>query len=88
MALPQTSHISASEKLLAKAGSVVVLAGGPNVIRSTSLTTFTQSDLSIGQGSVSVSGVFGSDGKLWVGFEGTTPYVSTAVGGVVLYREP
>jgi hypothetical protein len=32
--------------------------------------------------------VFGSDGKLWVGFEGTSPIVPDALGGVVLYREP
>jgi hypothetical protein len=88
VALPQTAHIQASEKILARNGAVVVLAGGPNVIRSANLTTFTQSDLAIGQGSVSVNGVFGSDGKLWVGFEGTSPIVPDALGGVVLYREP
>ncbi len=86
--LPQTAHIPASEKILARNGGVAVLAGGPTVIRSTNLTTFTQSDLSIAQGSVSVTGVFGSDGKLWVGFEGTSPVVPDALGGVVLYREP
>jgi hypothetical protein len=88
VALPQTAHIPASEKILAKNGAVVVLAGGPNVLKSTNLTTFTQSDLAIAQGSVSVTGVFGSDGKLWIGLEGTSPVVPDALGGVVLYREP
>lgn len=88
VALPQTGRIAASEKILARNGVVVVLAGGPNVIRSSNLTTFTSSDLSIAQGSASVTGVFGGDGKLWVGVEGTSPVVPNALGGVVLYREP
>ena len=88
IALPETAHIAPSEKILAKNGGVVVLAGGPNVIKSANLTTFTQSDLAIAQGSQSVTGVFGSDGKLWVGVEGTSPVVPNALGGVVLYREP
>lgn len=77
-----------SEKVLASGGKVTILAGGPHVFKSADLTAFTGDELNVAQASVSVSGVYAADGKLWVGFTGTSPVVSDALGGVVLYREP
>ena len=81
------NHAAASEKILVSGGKVLVVAGGPRSWKSSDLTTFVGSDLQSLHGSVSVSEVLGADGKQWVGFDGTTPFVSTAEGGVVLYRE-
>jgi hypothetical protein len=87
--VPQTgARPAASEKILASGGKVTILAGGPHVFRSADLTTFTGDELNVAQASTSVSGVNAADGKLWIGFSGTSPVVIDALGGVVLYREP
>jgi hypothetical protein len=86
-ALPRPEAIGASQQVLAKSGTVTVVAGGPHVFRSTDLTTFSVTDESLAQTSTSVGGVLDATGKLWMVVEGVTP-AADSTGGIVLYREP
>ena len=87
VAMPRPESIANSQSIVAHAGVVTVFAGGPHLFRTTNLSSFTVSDVSLAQGSSSTGSAITIAGKVWGVVEGITP-PSDVTGGVVFYREP
>lgn len=81
-------HVQNTERMLARAGKVTIVGGGPHVFRSSDNATFAAADdLGLAQTSDGVDGVLDANGKLWAVVEGVVSKES-GLGGVALYREP
>jgi hypothetical protein len=84
--LARPESIAPGQQVLVAGGKTFVVAGGPHVYESTDLASWTVDDLGAAQSSVAVSGAIGANGTRWIGIEGTSPVIPSALGGLVLYR--